>query len=667
MNLRHLSYLFLSMLSFSACMPFQENGKTEVNIDLRDAEVQKIRTFQDQRQTDSLRTYLKSDNATYRYLAALAFASVQDTNSIDKLTPLLHDKNLSVREVAAFSLGQIGDSLAIPQLLSAFEQFDSTGQYNQFNANILEAVGKCGNWQQLRQLASIKTYTPQDTILLEGQSWGIYRFTLRGMTDSLATRQMVHYVESPAYPASVRFIAAHYLSRSKNIVLDSADTELVNAFVRETSPDIRMALAIAIGKTKSLAARVALLDAFDKEKDYRVKCNIIRALSNFEYKYIYTAIHAALKDPNQNIALTAAEFIRDNGPAEEAKVYGAWAKAESRWPVRSMLYEAANKRLPYYYAAAKVQYGKDLWQRFDATSNHYEKAAIVAALGGFGWNYAAIKDKTFASEVPVVRTAGVQALADILGSPVFMSTFQLSSRRVRNEINAFLREAILSKDAGMIAIAAETVAKPDLRFLDYWADSTFLETAQGGLQLPREIETYNSLQKAIDHLKKRSASAPKQIPYNNPIDWQRLADLNEKPRAIISTGKGNITVELYPKTAPGTVANFVRLAKENFYDGKFIHRVVPNFVIQGGGARGDGYGSLDYTIRSEISQAKYDAGGYIGMASAGKDTECTQWFITHSPTPHLDGKYTLFGKVVSGMDIVDQIEVGDRISKVVVH
>jgi cyclophilin family peptidyl-prolyl cis-trans isomerase len=111
----------------------------------------------------------------------------------------------------------------------------------------------------------------------------------------------------------------------------------------------------------------------------------------------------------------------------------------------------------------------------------------------------------------------------------------------------------------------------------------------------------------------------------------------------------------------------MQLSRDGFYDGLNFHRVVPNFVIQGGCPRGDGYGSLDYSIRSELPPLHYDDEGYIGMASAGNHTEGTQFFITHSPTPHLDGNYTIFGKVESGMNIVHQIQMGDQIKNIKVR
>ena len=151
---------------------------------------------------------------------------------------------------------------------------------------------------------------------------------------------------------------------------------------------------------------------------------------------------------------------------------------------------------------------------------------------------------------------------------------------------------------------------------------------------------------------------------NHPLDTASLSRLKKNPAALIRTNKGNIKMQLLPLTAPGSVLNFITLADDKFYDGKKIHRVVPNFVIQGGCPRGDGYGSLDYTIRSELPMEYYDQQGYVGMASAGNHTEGTQFFITHSPTPHLDGKYTIFGKVTEGMEVVHDILVGDSIQQV---
>ncbi|OGU25133.1 MAG: peptidylprolyl isomerase [Ignavibacteria bacterium GWA2_54_16] len=118
--------------------------------------------------------------------------------------------------------------------------------------------------------------------------------------------------------------------------------------------------------------------------------------------------------------------------------------------------------------------------------------------------------------------------------------------------------------------------------------------------------------------------------------------------------------------APFTVLSFVKLAQKGFYDGLGFHRVVPNFVLQGGDPRGDGWGGPGYAIRSEYSFARFGR-GMVGIASAGKDTEGCQFFITHLPTPHLDGRFTVFARVVDGFDVVDRLQVGDTIEKVTIE
>lgn len=135
--------------------------------------------------------------------------------------------------------------------------------------------------------------------------------------------------------------------------------------------------------------------------------------------------------------------------------------------------------------------------------------------------------------------------------------------------------------------------------------------------------------------------------------------------ATIETVRGAMQVELYADEAPGTVANFERLANSGFYDGLTFHRVIPNFVIQGGCPRGDGTGGPGYTIRCETEGNPHThQRGSLSMAHAGKDTGGSQFFICHAPQPHLDGKHTVFGRVTEGLDVVDAIRRGDAIETI---
>ncbi|MBC2697056.1 MAG: peptidylprolyl isomerase [ANME-2 cluster archaeon] len=134
-------------------------------------------------------------------------------------------------------------------------------------------------------------------------------------------------------------------------------------------------------------------------------------------------------------------------------------------------------------------------------------------------------------------------------------------------------------------------------------------------------------------------------------------------KAIIETDKGNIVLELFENDAPNTVANFVKLINKGYYNGLKFHRVIPNFMVQGGCPVGNGTGGPGYAIKCEINPKKHLT-GTLSMAHAGKDTGGSQFFITHSPQPHLDGVHTVFGQVIEGMDVVNAIRQGDVMKQV---
>ena len=134
--------------------------------------------------------------------------------------------------------------------------------------------------------------------------------------------------------------------------------------------------------------------------------------------------------------------------------------------------------------------------------------------------------------------------------------------------------------------------------------------------------------------------------------------------ATFDTARGPIKIELYPDKAPLTVANFVNLAQRGFYDGLSFHRVIPDFMIQGGCPEGSGRGGPGYRFEDETSNGVRHDRGVLSMANAGPNTNGSQFFITHVPTPWLDGKHTVFGKVIEGLDVVDSVAGGDAIASV---
>ena len=665
-------YLFVlvGIFGLSSCLSVEDKLITEINIDTADPVFQKIYNLQDKQEVDSLILFFKDKDPSYRLTAAMAFASIGGSKAekrIDSLATLLDDDILDVRAAAAYALGQIGSEDAAPLLLKAFQPRDSLSQNVKMNANILEALGKCGSASMLKSMSTARNYFRSDTLLLEGLARGIYGFGLRDIKDENATAKMVEYLSKPGYPNSVRLLAANYLSRFNGIQIDSFTSTLISVYNLEEDPDIKMALAIGMGKTRKPIAIRALMDALDIEKDYRVKCNIIRAFGNFDYSFTQSKVYELLKDSNPHVSAAAASHFYNSGIPQDATVYLLQGRDTTlSYKTRINLYKAANKWLPYYKEMTRNRINRELRTSLLSTTSPSRKAMILDAMSEFPWNYKYIFENTREEKDPIVLTAIAGALAKISNRSDFDIFFGQSRRLVRRNLASYFTSIVQEGDIGALAELSGALANKNADYKAYIEDPSFLNSAQLKLKLPKEVETYNALQTAIDYFNGKDKSLATEIKFNHPIDWGVVNSLDEKSEAIVTTNKGKIRIQLFKDLAPGSVANFAQLASNGFYNDKTFHRVVSNFVIQTGCPRGDGYGSLDYSIRSELPQVYYEQEGYVGMASAGRHTECTQWFITHSPAPHLSGRYTIIGKVTDGMDVVHQIQQGDKINQITV-
>ena len=268
------------------------------------------------------------------------------------------------------------------------------------------------------------------------------------------------------------------------------------------------------------------------------------------------------------------------------------------------------------------------------------------------------KEAALTTGPTVVPSTALGALVTVRGNKNFPAARQA-------DFTAALRRALASGDEAQLSTAAEALADPKLVPAPQPEDLAALRQARDKLTLPREIEPWIALQQALDKLEKVTTltPVPRGTARQHPIDWAVVQSVPVGQRVRLTTTQGAIELKLNILEAPGAVASFVALVRQHFYDGLYFHRVVPNFVAQGGDPRGDGSGSTPYTLRSELAQLAYGAGA-VGLASAGKDTESCQFFITHLPTPHLDGRYPIFAHVTSGLDVVQRLDIGDRITTV---
>lgn len=261
------------------------------------------------------------------------------------------------------------------------------------------------------------------------------------------------------------------------------------------------------------------------------------------------------------------------------------------------------------------------------------------------------------------------AIAEILGEQpaskenieALKKTFEKSLESDKNDNDAQL--ATLSA----LVKSGKSESEDSLRLALTQTDFLLRRHAANLIKENDLTNTFPNIEKyigTVKHYNPKTKTKLGQILNANADYLRAVSRKNDSVRAVLTTDKGAFTIEFAPEDAPLTVDNFIKLARTNYFNGLAVHRVVPNFVMQDGDPRGDGNGGPGWSIRCEINLLEYERGA-VGMALSGKDTGGSQWFVTHSPQPHLDGGYTIFGRVnETDMKIVDSIVRGDKILSV---
>lgn len=635
--------------------------------------------LQVERDGPGLSALLAAEDPAVRARAALALASVQEPDVRPELEGLLEDPESSVRLEAAFALGQIPVADGGARLLDALEQEGDEA----VRIRLIEALGKQGDESAVRTLLERgPSGAAEDIHLTMALSRsGVRRVLPPGLVEALAERL--------AHPeADVRKAAAYFFGRSGEAELWREEADRMRAALDGYGRDdpAAMQLLVAIGLLQDAEDAERLVAWLSEGEDWRIRTMAARALATTPFVHMDEVIDALFQrvegDPSVHVAVQSAGALTQRFFMADA--------VERR--IRRVLREGALDRwqaqLPF--AGHLVQaYEPDVvlhWAR--RVQGHHPRAAIraVEQVGGLGTGEAT----AFLLEMTDHRDAGVRAAAlATLGerwrvAPMeeeeMVHVLELLAARVRagEPVEAVQAARALAQptflplgSAGLgLEAARQRVAHEDspavlaalLGLLAGVGHEEGLPLVEGFLtsELPRiraaAAEAYRQLGGTLEE----------EVVLPDPertVDWEALGALGSEPRLILETDRGEIVVRLVPEQAPLTVQTVVELAREGRYDGTPFHRVVPNFVAQGGDySLGDGSGSPGFAIRSEFTRVPFHR-GVLGMASAGKDTEGSQFFLTHSAQPHLDGAYTAFGWVESGIGAMDALLEGDRIRR----
>ena len=668
----------IASVVIGACAP-KAPPPAEVQKAVQAAFDQKMRwilQLEDERQLrgggGDLITLLTDSEARIRRRAALAAGRVKLAEAVGPLTPLLHtDPDAEVRQMAAFAMGLIGDaSAAVPLTTALSDAFPVT------QGRAAEALGMIGHRPAAPAIAAMVSkyvgalagIAPDDMEYpqppaAEAVRLGVYALVRLGSYEAIATA-----VLEGSRPRSRWWPIAYALQRINDARAAPALLELLKGEGQLT----RAFAARGLGQVRAQSAAAPLRDMADSAGEPNaVRIQAIRALALIGDSAAGAVMRRLIVSPkvDQNVQLEAitalsqlrgpesVELLIDLVSAQWPSVRAAALQALARTDVDTFISAISGLDPDQHWsvrAALATTIGDLGRERAQAPlTNMLRDAdqrvipAVLDALAKIGaTNAAAEMTARLTSDDPVVRAAAARGLAAV---------------KAPSAVPALVEALQRSQGDGLYV--ARAAALDALATLDPHAAKPALLEALGDRDWAvrvRAAEILKRLDPNTDVSSMRPAPTPS-VPELAAVDTFVAPPYS--PAAYIDTAKGTIQVELAVLDAPRTVANFMTLVRRNYFRGVQLHRVVPDFVVQDGDPRGDGEGGPGYTIRDEINQRPY-LRGTVGMALDWADTGGSQFFITHSPQPHLDGRYTVFGQVVAGMDVVDRLQQWDTIDRI---
>ena len=607
------------------------------------------------------------------------------------LDSALADPNPATRSAAALTAGRIDAAVHAPRLRALALEGDSG-----VAANALFSLGLMKDTaSRTLAMATLRMEGPRarETAWLLGELGELGRVSIEsGLRDaSLAgsTRRDLLLAAARLRPVPVTAIvpllsspdsalawrAAYAIARGRGL----AGVRPLLALSASTWSAVREQVARAASRAlagDSLAAEAQqALEMLTRDPEARVRINAVRSIATYG-PASRAALLRALGDAELNVRVAAAQSIEPVILSDSAIWFGLF-DADTAFIVRRSLAEGAIRR------------GIDLSPRGGwARSSDWQRRAVAARLSGEGIAGPALERISGWLRDPDgrVRASAVGALAALADSVTPRAVVRQRLRAVLADSDVAVRAnalGTLSRGASVEDFGAALAshrryaadADNDAR-LAFWrmADSALARFGDG---LPDSIRRdLVALPRPTDPLERAAAAAIPRFaawrdlpPDGHPLSWYeaRVDELRAADHVLsIETNRGIMELSLYASDAPLTVYNVMTLARAGYFNGLGFHRVVPNFVIQAGDPRGDGSGGPGYAIRDELNRRRYGR-GTLGMALSGPNTGGSQFFITHSPQPHLDGGYTVFGELVSGFAVLDRIIQGDRIVRVTVR
>ena len=605
-------------------------------------------TREGNRDTTDLAGWLAVDTAPpMRAAAARSLGRIQNRGSVPALVRALADPAPAVRREAAFALGLVADTTAGPALMRRLDvETDPSTR-----AALVAALGDAGGRPAAPSL--IRALNGKDLAVRRAAALAAARLRDSTVVDALAS------ASRDASP-DVRWRVAYALGR----IGDRTGASALRRLTDDKSDIVRYHAARALGEVGDSTASTRLV-ALLQDSSWRVRTHAAQALGALRARRDARSLYAVLKDGHAHVRWQAAIALGQIQDPGAASALTAALRDSSTGVVQAAAISLL--KIQGETAVPAVAPALDLLPGF-------MRAGLIEALGPV--------PGTLALSILTARASDSTDAPLAAGAATALGTRPAD----RERSIPILRQLLAARDYAVVCSAAEA--------LGALSDSASVPAITALLQrsgTPEDADIRASAATALATLKTQAALVALRgartdserrirataaealgLPADSiaalPVPKLRVDTIpgTAATVATVETARGTIRISLDAARAPRTVENFARLARSGYFDGISFHRVVPDFVIQDGCPRGDGWGGPGYAIPCEYNDRPYEV-GTVGMALSGKDTGGSQWFVTLAPAPRLDGRYTAFGIVTSGMEVVERIMPGDRILRVTVR
>ena len=595
---------------------------------------------------------LKHADASVRLRAILATGRLQDSTSVPALLPLLADRLPAVRQEAAFALGQIGHRSARVALEQALGDGDGD-----VRANAVEALGKLGDPAATPRLGQmLRQGTLQQRMRACESLWRLADTSAAGaLIAALSERD-----------PGVRWRVAYALEK---LALPARIVPAVAPLLSDADALVRAHAARTLGREKSPLATTALLAALNDD-DAAVTVNVLRALqlvADGSHAGTGQRIAQLLRHRDPYVRVTAASALADSfawvgsgADTTALRVALQLGMQDSDYATRGACGRALITRLKLA--------GLDLARPLFADTSAYTRVAVLEGLRQMRPEdllqtpprvVNALRAAFFNGGHLLVRMTAADVTGSLMGRELHAGrAHDKELARMLEPLRAGVNDPnmlISAASSGALADAGDTASVPLLAH----AYATRGHDADADARIGIRDALRSLAGRAFADSIERAHPAPAP-----PVSYDDAFFARPSlRRAILHTSAGDMEWAFFTDAAPQTVKNFVSLAQRGYFDSLRVHRVVPDFVIQDGDPTGTGSGGPGYTIRCEYNQLRYDT-GMVGMALSGKDTGGSQWFVTLSPQPHLNGRYTIFAHVTRGLDVARRITQGATVYRV---